>query len=151
MYCTNCGHSMSDNSGVCLKCGFNMYTTKNHCYHCGVSVNPAQAICTTCGVNLNNQAAPHNHSGQRNHYAGTEPILAALVSFLITGVGQMINRQFVKGIVLLAVSFFMWIIGVILILPLLFAFVLWVVSIVDAYLIAQKIRNGKTVGEWEMF
>ena len=35
MYCTNCGHSMSDNSGVCLKCGFNMYTTKNHCYHCG--------------------------------------------------------------------------------------------------------------------
>jgi TM2 domain-containing membrane protein YozV len=142
---------MSGNSGVCLKCGFNMYTTKNHCYHCGVAVNQAQAICTSCGVSLNTQAAHDNQSGQSKYYAGTEPILAALVSFLITGVGQMLNRQFVKGIVMLAVSFFMWIIGVILILPLLFVFVIWVVSIVDAYLIAQKIRNGKTVGEWEMF
>jgi TM2 domain-containing membrane protein YozV len=130
MYCTNCGNQNPANSEACFKCGFRFAPAQNY----GYNAPPPPAY--------NN---------------GVDPVVALIVSFFITGVGQMLNKQVVKGIVLLASQVLMAIFGAILlifgigILFLLISFVIWLVSVIDAYKIAQKIRAGRRVGEWEFF
>ncbi|MBM7649904.1 TM2 domain-containing membrane protein YozV [Bacillus ectoiniformans] len=75
-----------------------------------------------------------------------EPLLIALLSFLITGLGQMIVGQVKKGAVILicSVIFGMITFGM-------SAFITVPIAIIDAYLIAKKKKEGKEVGEWEFF
>lgn len=75
-----------------------------------------------------------------------EPWLAALLSFLIVGLGQMLIGQVKKGVVFL--------IGSVVLTFVTFGlsvFITSVLAIVDAYLIAKKKKEGKEVGEWEFF
>jgi TM2 domain-containing membrane protein YozV len=75
-----------------------------------------------------------------------EPVLAGLLSFLLCGLGQMILGQVLKGVVMLVVAMMLGAVtGCIACL------VTWPVSAIDAYLIAQKLKQGKSVGEWEFF
>jgi TM2 domain-containing membrane protein YozV len=121
MFCTNCGNQNPAHSEACLKCGYRF-------------APPPPA-----------------------YSAGVDPVVAMIVSFLVTGVGQMLNKQVVKGIVLLVSQVFSAVIGFVTLifgiglLFLLLAFVIWLVSVIDAYKIAQKIRSGRRVGEWEFF
>ena len=66
------------------------------------------------------------------------PVVAFLLSFLIPGLGQIYNGQVAKGLVLLVLAIFLC--------P-----IVWVVSIVDAVMIARKLQQGQAVGEWEWF
>ncbi len=75
-----------------------------------------------------------------------EPWIAALLSFLVTGVGQMYNGQVTKGIVLLLGQIALTVATSGAAFP-----VLWIISIVDAALIANKLKQGQAVGEWEFF
>jgi len=76
----------------------------------------------------------------------TEPAVACLLSFLIVGLGQIILGQTQKGLVMLLAAF---VLGAVT-----FGGV-WVVtlpiSMIDAYLIAKKLKQGNSVGEWEFF
>ena len=71
-----------------------------------------------------------------------EPGIALLLSFLIEGGGQLYNGQVMKGVIMLLISIitcgFLW-------LP------VKVVSIIDAYKIAERINSGRRPGEYEMF
>jgi TM2 domain-containing membrane protein YozV len=79
--------------------------------------------------------------------------LAVLLSFFFTGAGQIYNKQVMKGIVLLivtfvglpVVSFLSCGLGAALYAP------LWIIGIVDAALIGQKIANGRPIAEWDWF
>ena len=139
MYCTNCGDHISDKAEICPKCGVRLFRNKNHCFNCGKSVNENQEICVECGVSLNKKL-----NGSSN--AEKEPWLMALLSFLITGLGQMILGQGKKGAAILIGSIILAIITVGL-----SAFITTPLSIIDAYLIAKKKAGGKEVGEWEFF
>ena len=81
--------------------------------------------------------------------------LATLLGFFITGAGQFYNRQTGKGIALLVTK-----IALFTLLRLahanngldgIFQLVFSLAAIVDARMIAIKIRAGKTVGKWEFF
>jgi TM2 domain-containing membrane protein YozV len=75
-----------------------------------------------------------------------EPALAALLSFLLVGLGQMVLGQTIKGVVMLIVALVLGALtGCVACL------VTFPVSAIDAYLIAKKLKEGKSVGEWEFF
>ena len=76
-----------------------------------------------------------------------DPIVAAVLSFiLLGGVGQMFLGQQKKGIILIVVSLLAWCISV--------GTLGWIVQILgayDAYVIATKLKSGKSVGDMEFF
>ena len=70
-------------------------------------------------------------------------ILAAVISLLIPGVGQIYLGQTTKGLIILAASILLSWIGI--------GFVIWIAGIVDAYLIGQKLEQGQSVGDMQFF
>lgn len=139
MHCTNCSETISDQAEICPKCGVRTFTVKKYCHGCGSSVNENQEICIACGVSLR---------GKKNSSSNDEkePWLMALLSFLILGLGQIILGQTAKGITILIVGIVIGLItfgfATLIILP---------ISVIDAYLIAKKKKEGKVVGDWEFF
>lgn len=137
MYCTNCGESLYEHAEICPKCGVRAHRVNNYCHNCGVQVNERQEMCVSCGASLKKLASNDK---------AMEPWLAALLSFLIVGLGQMLIGQVKKGVVFL--------IGSVVLAFVTFGlsvFITSVLAIVDAYLIAKKKKEGKEVGEWEFF
>jgi len=95
------------------------------CIACG------SAICNDCRITANNEDyCKRCISGKVEGASKQErsPILASILSFVIAGLGQIYNGQVGKGVLILLTS---W-----LIIP-------WIYGIVDAYLIAKKINEGK--------
>ena len=74
------------------------------------------------------------------------PWLAVLLSVVLPGLGQIYNGQIKKGalLILLAVVGGTAICGVGY-LP------VWVIAVVDAPLVADKLNRGVSVGEWDFF
>jgi TM2 domain-containing membrane protein YozV len=72
------------------------------------------------------------------------PILAAVLSLLLLGgVGQIYLGQMKKGIILCVVTFVLYFVFV--------GFVINLVGAYDAYVIANKLQGGKSVGDMEFF
>lgn len=107
------------------------------CFNCGAEIDKMAEICPKCGVRV---MEPENKVPNSQKSAG----LAALLSFLIIGVGQMYNGQVGKGVLLLIgaiisgllfsviIGFFTWII-------------IWIYAIFDAYTTANKINIGEII------
>ena len=76
----------------------------------------------------------------------TSPVLAAVLSAVVVGLGQIVLGQTLKGLVLLVGSIALGIASAGLLAP-----VVWILAIVDAYLIGQKLKAGQPVAEWEFF
>jgi len=73
-----------------------------------------------------------------------DPIVAALLSFLLLGgVGQIYLGQQKKGIILIVATVVLACVGVGLLVPLVGAY--------DAYVIGNKLKMGKSVGDMEFF
>lgn len=139
MYCGNCGLSISEKAEICPHCGVRPLRNKNFCYNCGTKVNPEQEMCISCGVSLNKKASASPGNTR-------EPWLMALLSFLITGLGQILVGQVKKGAAMLIGSALLG-----LMTAGLSAFITTPISIIDAYLITKKINQGKQVADWEFF
>ncbi len=77
------------------------------------------------------------------------PFLMAFLSFLITGLGQMILGQVAKGVVILVGTITVVIVTGGLAAPI--APFVSIFSICDAFAIAKKLKAGKAVGKWEFF
>src|SRR5580704_7441703 len=74
------------------------------------------------------------------------PALAAVLSFLLPGLGQILCQQDNKGIFLLGVSLLgHWLTAG------LSSLLLCPAMSLDAWLIAKKINGNSTVGRWEFF
>ncbi|MBP7216992.1 MAG: hypothetical protein KBA46_06900 [Candidatus Omnitrophica bacterium] len=96
-----------------------------NCNRCG------KPICALCQIrfkdeNYCRECAAHAPEGKKQE--GRSPALAAILSFIIPGLGQFYNGQIAKGMV---IFLFGW-----LVIP-------WILGIVDAYTIAKKINEGK--------
>lgn len=95
------------------------------CNHCGKS------ICPDCQVQVKNENYCKDCVGVVAGEVKKEehsPVLAALLSFIIAGLGQIYNGQIGKGLWI----FFTWW----LIIP-------WLIGIFDAYKTAKAIKEGK--------
>jgi TM2 domain-containing membrane protein YozV len=73
------------------------------------------------------------------------PGLAAVLSFFVTGLGQIYNGQILKGLIFFAISLLnvllMWVLIGFITAPL-----FWIYGIYDAYKNAERINRGGTLG-----
>ena len=83
-------------------------------------------------------------STQQIEPSGKNAILAAILSLLLFGgVGQLYLGQTKKGIILIVATIVLACIGIGLIIP--------VLGAIDAYIIADKLAKGQSVGDMQWF
>ncbi|MDD4182471.1 MAG: DUF5683 domain-containing protein [Candidatus Omnitrophica bacterium] len=111
MKCVN--HTDRDAVGVCNFC------TKSICSECVVNLK-GEIYCKECVALKMGTAKKEEHS----------PALAAILSFIIAGLGQMYNGQVWKGLLIFITSLL---------------FIPWIIGIFDAYFVAKKINRGEIV------
>ena len=111
MKCVN--HTDRDAVGVCNFC------TKSVCSECVVNLK-GEIYCKECVAIKMGTAKKEEHS----------PALAAILSFIIAGLGQMYNGQVWKGLFIFITSLL---------------FIPWIIGIFDAYFVAKKINSGEIV------
>jgi hypothetical protein len=99
---------------------------------------------------VHQQARQHQleHGPTGGDGQGGNPVVLAVLSFLLPGLGQLLNRQVAKGVLTMVGSF------VLHSLPFgsIVTTVIRVLCAVDAYRIAERRRRGETVGdtEWDL-
>lgn len=109
MNCVN--HPEKDSIGMCVSCG------KYICEACEVK-SRGESFCKDC---ISKKACGEKEQGKSSS-------LAALLSFIMPGLGQIYNGQIGKGLLIFITG---W-----LILP-------WIYGIYDAYQTAEKINSGE--------
>ncbi|MCK9222715.1 MAG: zinc-ribbon domain-containing protein [Limnochordia bacterium] len=141
MFCTNCGKEISPRAEYCPHCGFHPKKHRNFCANCGVTTTEAQELCLQCGCLLGQSGTARVESS-----TALQPWVAALLSFFINGLGQIILGQVHKGVAMLfGALIFGGITGGI-------GIPIYAICVsLDAYLIAKKINEGQAVGRWEFF
>lgn len=111
-----------------------------YCHNCGERIDGRAEICPECGVRQSGTGpGASNATGSEK-----DPAVAALLSFVFVGAGQLYNGQVARGIVFF-VGFafgggFLSVITFGLALPLMF--LMWVFAVFDAYDQAKKINAG---------
>lgn len=115
-----------------------------YCSNCGIEMDSSLDNCPKCGVR---QISP---AGYQQNYQGyppgklKSPGLAAVLSFLILGLGQIYNGQIAKGLLLLLAAMISGVLMLILI-GFIFWIVIWLYAIYDAYNTAQRINSGEII------
>lgn len=99
-----------------------------HCPSCGVRLPGKDTICPRCGY------------GQVTTIKSKSPVLAALLSALVMGLGQLYTGKIIKGIILFAIEV-ICILTSWLVIPLFFGFSFYVYGIIDAYEIANNLTE----------
>lgn len=162
--CQSCGRQNPMDSQWCASCGSNIANVApqqqwqqpqqsgqyqqqpvygqptKFCSSCGNQIDVRAEICPKCGVRqIQNQAPPPL----------VQPIivanrksegLAAVLSFIIPGLGQIYNGEIGKGIAIIIGSVILWMFFWLLI-PLLILLIIYIWSIYDAYKTAQNINQ----------
>ena len=131
-FCENCGSKIDKNAAICPKCGVaqsrtHAEKTTKFCTNCGFVIDIKAVVCPKCGVR---QSGSMGFAGEKN------PAIAALLSFLVVGLGQVYAGKPKRGIVLFVASVVFVIAGS-LVFPVLAALACWIGSIYDAYKIAE--------------
>ncbi|HVG18665.1 MAG TPA: hypothetical protein VNI02_06400 [Blastocatellia bacterium] len=121
-----------------------------YCQNCGTNNSDWSHACTNCG----RQFQPVSHgggppSGYAVGYAPARapqppknPGVAAVLSFLFVGLGQIYNGEIGKGLIFIICGFISGLMIFVLI-GFITTPVLWVFGIIDAYKTAERI-NGKS-------
>ena len=120
------------------------------CPNCGTELKYGGKFCPNCGANLESASLPQTTVENKvtvNQQAVTtkkNPIVAAILSLIFPGIGQLYIGQNNKGglfLVLAAVSIVLMLLLIGFILYVLF----WLWAIFDAYTSAEKLNNGEFV------
>lgn len=114
------------------------------CRDCGAVISERAEICPECGVR---QRAPPRSSVDStldDVFEGGNPFVAAVLSAVFPGLGQIYNRELEKGIAIIVASFLAALSALVLIGFLLFPLV-WLYAIYDAYTVADRRRRPADV------
>lgn len=142
--CPNCGQKVAKGAKFCESCGSKIIQEQENnnktkfCSNCGTELKGDVKYCPTCGLSPNEQP----NYGQTRSLVKSEknPLLAAILSFLLPGLGQAYLGLMKKGIILFVLAmiggFLMSIaIGYIIYL------VAWGYAMYDGYNSAEKLNN----------
>ncbi|MEA4957913.1 hypothetical protein SDC9_32104 [bioreactor metagenome] len=121
----------------------------NYCPNCGKKLEEESDFCSNCGTKISSEKVDNTEKGNESTYEQTKvyvkdeksPGLAAVLSFLIIGLGQIYNGEIAKGLILLVVSY-ICVALFFLIIPPIIAVILWIYAIYDAYNTAKSINEG---------
>lgn len=146
--CQKCGSEVEDGAKFCRNCGseivpeeINVSGTK-FCANCGFEMDKNTRFCPECGTSTDGVPQVVNTSAVGN--ADKSPILAAILSFLIVGLGQIYLGLTKKGIMLFVAAIVSGILMLVLIGWITWLIV-WGYAIYDAYNSAEKINRGIAV------
>lgn len=117
------------------------------CINCGGQIDSRAEICPKCGVRVGSPPPPQ--PSQPYGYA-QPPVnfqerkstgIAAVLSFLYVGLGQIYNGQIGKGIGMMVLGV-VFIILVIFLIGIPLYIILWILGIYDAHNVAKQINAG---------
>lgn len=111
------------------------------CRDCGAVISERAEICPECGVRQRDPPRSSVDSTLDDVFQGGNPFVAAVLSAVFPGLGQIYNRELEKGIAIIVASFLAALSALVLIGFLLFPLV-WLYAIYDAYTVAD--RQGRT-------
>ncbi len=109
-----------------------------YCSNCGQQIDEEAEICPECGVR---QARPVYREVV---YQQKNPGLAAVLSALFVGFGQIYNGQIAKGLIMMVLYFFS-ILLILVLIGLITTPLIWIYGIYDAYNTAKGINAGEIV------
>jgi TM2 domain-containing membrane protein YozV len=107
---------------------------KRCCPQCGATIHADAEICPNCGIRLR---SAYNVSRKNEG-------MAAVLSFLFCGLGQIYNGQLGKGIIFCIIGAITVLSAIIFIGFILYP-LFWIYNIYDAYNTAKKINAGQIV------
>lgn len=103
-----------------------------YCPDCGKElINPEAEICPNCGGRL--KKPPVN---QKN------PIIAVILSFFITGLGQLYNGQLGKGVLYFIIAVICGVL-ILVVIGYILLIIWWIIGMLDAYKTAQLINENE--------
>jgi len=151
MYCKNCGADLSqqDRYPVCIICRKGKGKGNKFCAYCGAELSaPGADRCDACGRPTGPEDPKRPITPEMARF---RPIYAAILSLVMPGMGQAMNFQLVKGIVIF--------IAYVLLngftsgpkYALLIQGAYAVLAAFDAYRISDRLHSGESVGKWEWF
>jgi TM2 domain-containing membrane protein YozV len=108
------------------------------CVNCGAKIDVRAEICPKCGVRVAPPPAPARTEYVERKSSG----LAAVLSFLFVGLGQIYNGEIGKGILFIIIGVIILFTAIILIGFILYP-LFWIYNIYDAYNTAKKINAGQ--------
>jgi len=117
--------------------------TTKFCSNCGVEIDSSTRYCSNCGAE---QCSPSGYGQpyQRNVRKQKSAGLAAVLSFLVVGLGQVYNGEVGKGVLLFLGAVVSGILMYVLI-----GFITWIIiwfyAIYDAYNTANRINAGEII------
>ena len=115
-----------ESGNYCMHCGSKINRNVKRCVNCGSVIDSMAKVCPKCGYNIIQKV----------------PIVAAGLSFLFAGLGQLYNNQHHKGALIIIaniISLFLIFIGI----GLIFVFIIWIYAIYDAFQTAKAIDRGE--------
>lgn len=145
--CQNCGEEVVDGAKFCKNCGAEIIveeaseTGTKFCSNCGFEMPKATKFCPECGNATSMAPQVVNSTTATVLRSDKSPGLAALLSFLIIGLGQVYLGLTKKGIILFVLAIISGILIFVLIGWILWVIV-WVYAIYDAYNSGENMRNG---------
>lgn len=122
-----------------------------YCSSCGKETPEGIKFCPSCGkVVVTDTQSPVQAQTVQTQTQIKNPWIAALLSFIISGAGQIYNGQLGKGILAFICVTLTMVLGIMgNQISTVFSIILWIVWICDAYTTAQKINRGETKGQWD--
>ncbi|WP_435194512.1 DUF5683 domain-containing protein [Natronomonas sp. EA1] len=107
------------------------------CRDCGEVISEKAEICPACGVR---QKAPPSSGIDRAVESLTEggnPFVAAVLSAVFPGLGQLYNRELAKGLAVI-VAMFVATLSVVVFIGIVLAPAVWLYAVWDAYVVADR-------------
>ncbi|WP_458452920.1 zinc-ribbon domain-containing protein [Methanobrevibacter sp.] len=145
--CQNCGFEIDDEAKFCKKCGSEIVIeTKESnefkfCSNCGFKMDENIKFCPECGTSASGVPQTTNAAVSN---ADKNSALAAILSFLIIGLGQIYLGLTKRGIILFVAAIVAGILTLIIVGWILWLLI-WVYAIYDAYNSAEKMKQGLVV------
>lgn len=150
--CESCGSEVDDGAKFCKNCGSKVIVEEENanvnetkfCANCGFEMPKTTKFCPECGNSTEGIPQVVNNVNNSVVNSDKSPGLAAILSFLIVGLGQIYLGLTKKGIILFVGAIISGVLMLVLIGWITWLIV-WGYAIYDAYNSGEKMRNGIAV------
>lgn len=115
---------------------------EDYCSVCGYKINPNIKICSNCGRKIDAKAKVCAKCGAEVVHKNV--FVAAVLSFIFPGLGQLYNNQTHKGIILI-IGYIISLILSLVLIGVILAILIWIFGMYDAFTSAKAINNGEPV------
>jgi TM2 domain-containing membrane protein YozV len=116
------------------------------CRDCGAVISERAEICPECGVRQQNPPKSSVDTLVEELTGGGNPFVAAVLSVLLPGLGQLYNRELQKGIAVL-VAGLIALASVAALVGLVLYPAVWLYAVWDAYVVAERQATERAAAE----